>query len=107
MFENNYQYTIGVPKYLRDVNVPQVDRAQLSISRQNINANNFEHNLGVIQIVQTNQFGGLINDEPNLDLASFLKTYDIVKMNGIYDDRIHLHLFYFSFSLRDKAKDWL
>lgn len=33
-------------------------------------------------MVQQNQFGGSSQDDPNVHLASFLETYDIVKMNG-------------------------
>ncbi|KAL5566989.1 hypothetical protein UlMin_030153 [Ulmus minor] len=51
------------------------------------------------------QFGGLVNDDPNLHIANFLEICDIFKHNGVTDDAIRLRLF--PFSLNGKAKAWL
>ncbi|XP_022863452.1 uncharacterized protein LOC111383569 [Olea europaea var. sylvestris] len=55
-------------------------------------------------MVQQNQFGGAVIEDPNAHLGSFLEICDTVKMNGVTEDAIRLCLF--SFSLRDKAKAW-
>ncbi|XP_022855445.1 uncharacterized protein LOC111376704 [Olea europaea var. sylvestris] len=52
-------------------------------------------------MVHQNQFGGVTMNGPNAHLRSFLEICDKVKMNGVTEDAIRLHLF--SFSLRDKA----
>ena len=71
-----------------------------------IQANNFEIKLAFIQMIQSLvQFGGLANDDPNLDIANFLEICDTFKHNGVIDDAIRLRLF--PFSLNNKAKAWL
>ena len=51
------------------------------------------------------QFGGLANDDPNLHIANFLEIFDTFKHNGVTDDAIRL--WFFPFSLNNKAKAWL
>ncbi|XP_057790970.1 uncharacterized protein LOC131008086 [Salvia miltiorrhiza] len=55
-------------------------------------------------MVQQNQYGRKAVEDPNAHLAQFLELYSTVKINGVPDDIIRLHLF--PFSLRDKAKSW-
>ncbi|XP_073136930.1 uncharacterized protein [Henckelia pumila] len=56
-------------------------------------------------MVQQNQFNGSATADPHLHLCTFLEMTDTVKMNGVSEDIICLHLF--PFSLRDKARSWL
>lgn len=70
-----------------------------------ITAANFELKPSLIRLVQQNQFGGGMNDDPHMHLWAFLTICDTVKMNGVSEDIIRLRLF--PFSLRDKAKSWL
>ena len=90
---------------LRDYFRPVVNDNYSGIHRQPINANNFELKPALINIVQQNQYGGLPHEDPNVHLPTFLEIVDTVKMNGVTEDVIRMHLF--SFSLRDKAKGWL
>ena len=43
-------------------------------------------------------------EDPNRHLSNFLQLYDTIKMNGVDHNVIKLKLF--SFSLRDKARNW-
>ncbi|XP_038973076.1 uncharacterized protein LOC120105078 [Phoenix dactylifera] len=92
-------------RLLSDYAVPNINGAQSSIVRPTINANNFEIKLGLIQMVQQEQFGGAPAENPHAHLANFLEICDTIKMNGVSDDAIRLRLF--PFSLKDKAKAWL
>ena len=76
-----------------------------SIRCQTINANNFELKQALINMLQQNQYGGLVHEHPNVHLATFLETCDTVKMNGVTEDVIRMRLF--PLSLRDKARGWI
>jgi len=69
-----------------------------------INANNFELKPGLIHMVQAEQFGGGVTEDPNAHLCAFLDICDTIKQNGVPNDTIRMRLF--GFSLRDRAKDW-
>lgn len=77
--ENNQQQAIR--EYVR----PIVNDNYFGIARPTILANNSN-----------------LTQNSNAHLGYFLEISDIVKMNGITDEAIRLHLF--SFSLRDKVK---
>ena len=51
------------------------------------------------------QFHGLSSEDPNLHIAIFLEICDMIRVNGVTDDAIRFRLF--SFSLKDKVKEWL
>ena len=87
---------------LRDYTVPTV--AGPAILRPTIPANNFELKPSLIQMVQTNQFGGYPNEELDEHIAVFLQYCNTVKMNNFPDDVIRLQ--FFPFSLKDKARAW-
>ena len=56
-------------------------------------------------MIQTSvQFAGMPNDDPNAHIANFLEICDTFKQNGVSDNAIRL--WFFPFSLRDKAKEW-
>lgn len=85
---------------------PPTNGASSSIWRPAVQANSFEIKPTIIQMIQTFvQFRGLPSDDPNSNVANFLKIWDTFKYNGVSEDVIWLRLF--PFSLRDKAKHWL
>lgn len=57
------------------------------------------------QLVQQEQFGGNLLEDPNIHVANFLQLSDTIKVNGASDDAIRLKLFLLS--LRDEEKCWL
>ena len=71
------------PKTLRDYIIPTADGVHSSIVRPPIQANNFEIKLGVIQMLQNNQFGGLPHEDPNIHIANFLKICDTFSTMGV------------------------
>ena len=56
-------------------------------------------------MVQNNQFGGLLGEDPYALILTFLNVCATFKINGLTDDTIRLRLF--AFSVRDKAQLWL
>ena len=65
--DNQIQAT---PRALRDYTVPVV--AGSAIRRPTIQANNYELKPSLIQMVQSNQFGGYPNESPDDHIAVFL-----------------------------------
>ena len=91
---------------LRDYILPSLTGVQPSIRAPSVDANNFELNPSLIQMVQANdQFKGNVDDDPTMHLTNFMELCGTLKINGVSDDSIRLRLF--PFSLRDKAKHWL
>ena len=78
---------------------------QLVIRRPAIQANNFELKSITLQLLQEVQFPRLPHEDPNANILNFLEVCNTVKYNGFSDDVIHLQ--FFPFSLKDKAKHWL
>ncbi|XP_073154034.1 uncharacterized protein [Henckelia pumila] len=101
MAENNPPPLVPIRDHFR----PVVQDHYSGIARGTINANNFEINPELINMVQQNQFVGASTADPHLYLREFLEITDTVKLNGVTDDIIRLHLF--SFSLMDQARSWL
>ena len=93
----------GNHRALRDYAVPNVAATTSGIRRPTVQANNFEIKPSFIQMVQSNQFGGMSKDDPNAHIAYFLEVCDLYKINGVSEDAIRLRVF--PFSLRDKAKE--
>ncbi|CAM9000193.1 unnamed protein product [Rhodiola kirilowii] len=65
----------------------------------------FDLKTSTIQMVQSNQFAGRDNEDPNAHLTTFLEVCATFKINGVSEDAKLLRLF--PFSLTGKAKDWL
>ena len=74
------------------------------IRHQTIDANNFELKPALISMVQQQQFGRNLFEDPNGHLSNFLELCGTIKMNRADYDVIKLKLF--PFSLRDKVKSW-
>jgi len=70
-----------------------------------VEANNFELWPALISFVEQNRFGGCPIKNPHLHLRNFLTKCDTIKLNGVTLDAVRLRLF--SFSLKDRASDWL
>ncbi|KAL5564485.1 hypothetical protein UlMin_027649 [Ulmus minor] len=95
----------GNRRALRDYAAPNVAGTTSGIRRPAVQANNFEIKPSFIQMVQSNQFGGMSKDDPNAHIAYFLEVCDLYKINGVSDDAVRLRVF--PFSLRDRAREWL
>ena len=80
---------------LRDSVRPIVNDNYSGIQCQTINVNNFELKPALINMVQQNQYRGLAHKDPNVQLATFLEIWDIVKMNGVTEDVIQMRFFLF------------
>src|SRR5262249_61993280 len=91
---------------MMDYTKPSFDVTNSSITRPVVAANTFEIKPAIIQMIQnTVQFGGLLIEDPNSHIASFLEICNTFKANGVSNDAIRLRLF--PFSLRDGVKGWL
>ena len=64
------------PKSLREYATPTFIGVESSILRPGVNANKFKIKLDVITMIQSNQFGGLPLEDPNVHLRKFLKICD-------------------------------
>ena len=82
------------PMVIRDRSVPTF--AGCAIKPPTIQANNFELKPALIQMVQSNQFGGYPNESPDEHLAIFLRYCNTIKINNVTPDIIRLQLFPFS-----------
>ena len=76
----------------------------LAVRQPLIEANNFELKPALITMVQQNQFIEHPSEDPNEHLGRFIRTTNIVKMNGVNPNVIKLKLF--PFSLRNIAASW-
>ena len=83
---------------------PLLNEKFSGIRHQPIDANNFEPKLALISMVQQQQFGGNLSEDPTGHLSNFLELCGTIKINGVDHDVIKLKLF--PFSLRDKARSW-
>ena len=61
---------------------------QSVIRRPPIQANNFELKVVTLQLLQGIQFHGLLSEDPNTHLTSFLEACDNVKYNGVTEEAI-------------------
>lgn len=69
-----------------------------------INANSFELKLGLISMIQQDQYGGRGLEDPNAHIMAFVEICGTIKMNVVPTEANKVKLF--TFSLRDKAKAW-
>ncbi|XP_042409978.1 uncharacterized protein LOC121999349 [Zingiber officinale] len=92
-------------KLLKDYAAPYARGVRSNITRSPIEANNFEIKPAVIHMVQQNQFGGGLHDDPNHHLELFYEICDTMKVSGVPPESVRLLLF--EFSLKDRAKQWL
>ena len=90
-------------RVLLDTSMPGLGGIKQSITRYTIKANNFEINPALLQMLQsTIQFYGMLNEDPNDNIANFLEICDTFMYNGVSCDALRLRLF--PFTLKDKDK---
>jgi len=70
-----------------------------------IEANNFEMQVPLIQMMQSMQFGGTAGEDPHNHVRKFLQLENTIKMNSISMDTIRLMLF--PFSITDRVMNWM
>ncbi|KAL0453844.1 UNVERIFIED_CONTAM: hypothetical protein Slati_1362500 [Sesamum latifolium] len=95
-----------VEKSMMEYTFPIADVTISSIAKPTAQANNFEIQLAIIQIILSSvQFSNLPDEDPNKHLFNFLEICDTFKFDGVSDDSVRLRIF--PFSLCDTVKDWL
>ena len=76
-----------------------------SVARPEVQAQNLTYPPSLIQLIQSNLFHGLPNEDPYSHLATYIEICNTVKLAGLPEDATRLSLF--SFSLSGEAKRWL
>ncbi|CAM8924158.1 unnamed protein product [Rhodiola kirilowii] len=92
-------------RVLKDYATPTAYGYRSPILVQRLTTRIFDLKTSTIQMVQSNQFSGRDNEDPNSHLTTFLEVCATFKINGVSEDAKLLRLF--PFSLTGKAKDWL
>jgi hypothetical protein len=95
--------TPAMAKSLRDYSIPVVANVPVEPT-VNTGVGNFELRIGLITMVQTNQFCGLPSEDVNVHLQHFLELCDTIIIKVIIPESIRLCLF--PFSLVGKVKQW-
>ncbi|XP_061338083.1 uncharacterized protein LOC133284958 [Gastrolobium bilobum] len=90
---------------MESILAPMFTRPNSSIIRPPINANNFDIQPALINLVEKNSFGGEDYEDPNDFMDRFLRICDTTKHNGVSDDAIRLRLF--PFVVTGKTLRWL
>ncbi|CAM8925383.1 unnamed protein product [Rhodiola kirilowii] len=90
---------------LKDYAIPTAYGYRSPIQLPTVDNRDFDLKTSTIQMVQSNQFSGRDNEDPNSHLTSFLEVFATFKINGISEDAKLLRLF--PFSLTGRARDWL
>ncbi|CAM8925993.1 unnamed protein product [Rhodiola kirilowii] len=105
--DNDQQRPVQQPvgKTLGDYTTPHVLGFPSAIAPPGIANNTWELKIGLIQMVQNNQFSGRMNEDPHQHLKRFVQMCNTVKTNGVPPESYSMRLF--PFSLSDKASRWL
>ena len=90
-------------KTLHDYSIPTVANVPFGPAI-NTGDGNFELHIGLIMMVQANQFHGLPSEDMNAHLQHFLELCDTIVIKDVAPESIGLCLF--PFSLSGKAKEW-
>ena len=94
----------NVTRTFRHYAQPSPDNVPTLVRMPTIAATNFGIKSHVLNMVQNNQFAGLLSEDPNQHLQRFLLCFAIWKQAGGTADEMKLILF--GFSLHDKALFW-
>lgn len=92
-------------KPLYEYTLPSWKDCGSTIVRPPIIAKSFKIKPSVLQLMQQHPSDGWDNEDTRKHMSRFLEICDISKYAGVFDDAFCLALF--SFSLRDRARDWL
>ena len=92
-------------RIMRDYMSPFMGVYYSSIVWLSIQVNNFEIKSALLQLIQQEEYGGFLFEDPNLHIMNFLQICDTMKPSGATTGTIHLGLF--PFSLKDKVRTWL
>jgi hypothetical protein len=88
-------------KSLHDYSIPAVANVPVGLA-VNTGVGNFELHIGLITVVQTNQFCGLPSEDANVHLQHFLEPCDTIVIKDVVPESMRFRLFLFS--LTGKAK---
>ncbi|CAM8896020.1 unnamed protein product [Rhodiola kirilowii] len=103
--QNNLPPLPQARRVLKDYATPTAYGYRSPILVPTVDNRDFDLKTSTIQMVQSNQFSGRDNEDPNSHLTTFLEVCATFKINGFSEDAKLLRLF--PFSLTGKAKDWL
>ncbi|XP_022030897.1 uncharacterized protein LOC110931833 [Helianthus annuus] len=93
-------------RILNEIGKPSLDGLPASINAPTIDNNNFEIKAGTKSMLQNAiQFYGKDHEDTSVHIAGFLEVCAMFRIRDASPDAIRLRLF--SFSLRDRAKEWL
>ncbi|KAL0303530.1 UNVERIFIED_CONTAM: hypothetical protein Sradi_6221100 [Sesamum radiatum] len=87
---------------IKELNAPNPDQQPLCITFSDAN-DDFELKFGIIHLLPS--FHGLTGEDPHKHLKEFHVVCSGMKPDGVIDEQLNLRGF--SFSLKDKTKDWL
>ena len=103
----NQEFAAKVPQEqetMEDLWKSFIQDKYLAVKQPAIDANDFELEPALINMVQQNQFTGHPTENPNEHLGRFLRITNSIKLSGVSPEVIQLQLF--PFSLRDMAATW-
>ncbi|CAM8947939.1 unnamed protein product [Rhodiola kirilowii] len=103
--QNNLPPLPQARRVLKDYATPTAYGYRSPILVPTVDNRDFDLKTSTIQMVQSNQFSGRDNEDPNSHLTTFLEVCATFKIHGFSEDAKLLRLF--PFSLSGRAKDWL
>jgi hypothetical protein len=86
-------------------NVPNSQLIANSITYPEIKADSFEVSPRLLNLIAKEQFGGSASEDASMYLHDLCEVCDMQKFENMENNIVKLKLF--SFSLREKAKEWL
>ncbi|KAJ9543738.1 LOW QUALITY PROTEIN: hypothetical protein OSB04_023445 [Centaurea solstitialis] len=104
--ENTIKIADDKDRGIRDYATPEFSLLNSSVLAANFTAQSFEPKQLMFTMLGTiGQFSGHNSDDPHLHLRSYLEVVDSFRARGV--DQETMRLLFFTYSLKDKAKDWL
>ncbi|KAJ9546604.1 hypothetical protein OSB04_019147 [Centaurea solstitialis] len=104
--ENTIKIADDKERGIRDYATPEFSLLNSSVLAANFTAQSFEPKQLMFTMLGTiGQFSGHNSDDPHLHLRSYLEVVDSFRARGL--DQETMRLLFFTYSLKDKAKDWL
>ncbi|KAJ9543636.1 LOW QUALITY PROTEIN: hypothetical protein OSB04_023343 [Centaurea solstitialis] len=104
--ENTIKIADDKDRGIRDYATPEFSLLNSSVLAANFTAQSFEPKQLMFTMLGTiGQFSGHNSDDPYLHLRSYLEVVDSFRARGV--DQETMRLLFFTYSLKDKAKDWL